>query len=338
MNMLTNRKEIFPIDVVYTWVDGNDPEWQAQKAAALGKQVALGAPAPHTNAISSCRFVENDELRYSLRSLELYAPWVRNVYLVTNGQYPKWLNLSRVNLVPHRDIFPTNSALPTFSNRPIELCLHRISGLAEHFIYFNDDFMLNNYTKPGDFFTSTGQPLIWVIKRDKKYLNKLLSSDHTKMTPHRAGEINAHRTIFEQYGHSYSYRIRHYPKPMTRSILESIWNEFPDSVQYTLSTRFRTVDDLSICALFPLYAVATAMGKPRSLNGLRRVIDYIQGRERNISSCLNDSDYKKKVKRIQKAKVLTFCLNDCEDAPKGTKELMQELFNSLFPHKSSFEI
>ena len=27
-----------------------------------------------------------DQLKYSIRSVEMYAPWVRNIYIVTNGQ------------------------------------------------------------------------------------------------------------------------------------------------------------------------------------------------------------------------------------------------------------
>jgi len=76
------------------------------------------------------RFQDNDELKYSLRSLEKYANWIRNIYLVTNGQIPNWLNMShpRIRLVTHEDIFPNKSHLPTFSSPAIESNLHRIKG------------------------------------------------------------------------------------------------------------------------------------------------------------------------------------------------------------------
>ena len=44
-------------------------------------------------ASSLRRFTDWDELKYSLRSLEKYAPWVRHVYIVTNGQIPSWLDM-----------------------------------------------------------------------------------------------------------------------------------------------------------------------------------------------------------------------------------------------------
>src|SRR5690606_39416404 len=88
-----------PIDVVYTWVDGADPEWNRQRAEALGAPnngVTMAPAADH-----EARFRSHDELRYSLRSLEMYAPWVRRVHIVTAGQVPYWLDTShpRVNLV-----------------------------------------------------------------------------------------------------------------------------------------------------------------------------------------------------------------------------------------------
>jgi len=327
----------FPVDVVYTWVDGNDPSWQAKKIAALNELSATGAPTPHINAVSNCRFMGNDELRYSLRSLELYAPWIRKIFLVTDGQYPQWLDLSRVQLVTHRDIFPEYAALPTFSNRPIELCLHRIEGLAEHYLYFNDDFMLGKHIRLDDFFTPSGQPLTWMITKNKKYSQKILSCDSKQLTPHRAGEVNAYRMILERYSRIYSYRIRHYPRPMTRSILEKIWIEFSKDAYRTLSTRFRSNNDLPIYALYPLFAIATGQGKPRAINGMRYIGDLLQGRVRNISTCLGDIDYKNKIKRILRLRPLTFCLNDCESASQENRDIMRKLLDTLFPHKSSFE-
>lgn len=101
------------------------------------------------------RYRDNQELRYSLRSIWKFAPWVRNVYIVTNGQVPYWLDLKhpRLKVIPHRDIYVNKSHLPSFSSPSIESNLHRIPGLADRFVYFNDDVMLGNNVWPDDFYT-----------------------------------------------------------------------------------------------------------------------------------------------------------------------------------------
>ena len=145
----------FPIDAVFTWVDGADPVWLEQKR--LLRQKLFGDSGAPGDADNTARFQDNNELRYALRSLARYAPWVRSVHLVTAGQKPLWLNTKNVNLVSHRDIFPENVSLPVFSGRPIEFCVHRVPGLAEHFMYFNDDVMLGRPVCPEDFFCPTAR-------------------------------------------------------------------------------------------------------------------------------------------------------------------------------------
>ncbi|XP_068611095.1 N-acetylglucosamine-1-phosphotransferase subunits alpha/beta [Brachionichthys hirsutus] len=118
--------------------------------------------------VSASRFEDNEELRYSLRSVERHAPWVRHVFIVTNGQIPSWLNLDnpRVTVVTHRDIFQNQSHLPTFSSPAIETHMHRIPGLSQKFIYLNDDVMFGKDVWPDDFYThSKGQKvyLTWPV-------------------------------------------------------------------------------------------------------------------------------------------------------------------------------
>ncbi|XP_078075653.1 N-acetylglucosamine-1-phosphotransferase subunits alpha/beta isoform X2 [Mustelus asterias] len=118
--------------------------------------------------ISASRFEDNEELRYSLRSVERYAPWIRHVFIVTNGQIPSWLNLDnpRVTIVTHQEIFRNVSHLPTFSSPAIETHLHRIPGLSQKFIYLNDDVMFGKEVWPDDFYShSNGQKvyLTWPV-------------------------------------------------------------------------------------------------------------------------------------------------------------------------------
>jgi len=114
--------------------------------------------------ISASRFEDNDELRYSLRSVEKHAPWVRHIFIVTNGQIPSWLNLDdeRVTVVSHSDIFLNKSHLPTFSSPAIESHLHRIPGLSEWFIYMNDDVLFGRDVWPDDFVTASGAQKVYL--------------------------------------------------------------------------------------------------------------------------------------------------------------------------------
>ncbi|XP_054165085.1 N-acetylglucosamine-1-phosphotransferase subunits alpha/beta-like [Oppia nitens] len=103
------------------------------------------------------RFSDNQELRYSLRSVEKYANWVRNVFIVTNGQIPNWINLNnpRIKIITHEEIFPNISHLPSFSSPAIETHLHRIPGLSKRFLYLNDDFFFGGHIYPEDFYTNS---------------------------------------------------------------------------------------------------------------------------------------------------------------------------------------
>ncbi|WP_412033053.1 stealth family protein [Nitratireductor aquimarinus] len=153
----SERKEIvytsrFPIDVVYTWVDDGDPNWLSQKEHYSGKS-QKSSRSDHPE-----RFRNRDELKYSLRSLELYAPFVRNIYIVTADQAPDWLDIHhpQIKLISHSQIYRSSKDLPTFNSSSIETQLHHIEGLSEHFLYFNDDFMLGAFCTPDDFFLPNG--------------------------------------------------------------------------------------------------------------------------------------------------------------------------------------
>lgn len=134
LNNKTHIYDIYKMSIVY---DLGDP---------LGDDLAQN------------RFFDNNELKYSLRSIEKYAPWLRTIYLVTNGQVPNWLNRShpKIKLIQHKDIFLNKTHhLPTFSSAAIECHLHRIPGLSKHFLYFNDDILLGKPIYRDDFYTKT---------------------------------------------------------------------------------------------------------------------------------------------------------------------------------------
>lgn len=122
---------------------------------------------------SANRYRDNDELKYSMRSLFRYTPWIRNIILVTNGQVPNWLDTEhpRVRVVTHAEIFKNKADLPVFSSPSIEMHLHRIPGVSKKFIYLNDDVFFGAETWPDDFFThAQGQKvyLAWEVPKCSK--------------------------------------------------------------------------------------------------------------------------------------------------------------------------
>lgn len=140
-NTVNNNK----IDFVIIWVDGNDPEWRKEKAKYDGSN--------YKGDGSDIRFRDWDNLQYWFRGIEKYTPWVNKVHFVTWGHLPSWLNTEhpKLNIVNHKDYIP-EQYLPTFNSHTIELNLHRIEGLAEQFVYFNDDMFITQPMKPEDFF------------------------------------------------------------------------------------------------------------------------------------------------------------------------------------------
>jgi len=148
-----------PIDIVYTWVNGSDPGFQKQLQKFKAKE-----EKQKVKELDSRRFHDMDQLKYSLRSVELYIPWARHVYIVTNGQVPSWLNTTndRISVVQHSEIFTNQSHLPTFSSPAIEINIHHIPGLSDRFIYLNDDFFMLRPICPSDFISEKDELLIYL--------------------------------------------------------------------------------------------------------------------------------------------------------------------------------
>ena len=127
------------IDFVVTWLDSSDPEWQ--KSLALYSTNSKGCT-------EKARFCSTDFFMYWFRAVERYATWVHKIFLVTNGKFPDWINIDcpKLELITHENYIP-NKFLPTFNSRTIEFFFHKIEGLSEHFVYFNDNMLLNSPIK-----------------------------------------------------------------------------------------------------------------------------------------------------------------------------------------------
>jgi len=146
------------VDVVVAWVDGSDRRHRAKRQRYLAER---GTDAkPERVAIDERRFSDNDEIRFCLRSIHNYAPWARTIWLVTDNQVPAAIDRQRaeeynIRIVDHREIFRSfEQLLPTFNSLAIETMLWRIEGLADRFLYLNDDMMLVGPVEPTDFFSN----------------------------------------------------------------------------------------------------------------------------------------------------------------------------------------
>ncbi|GEP37738.1 exopolysaccharide phosphotransferase [Nocardioides psychrotolerans] len=228
----------FPIDVVYTWVDGSDPEWDAARQARLE---GIAGTAQTRESSGQARFLARDELRYSLRSLHLFAPWVRRIHVVTAGQVPDWLDTSdpRINLVDHRDLLPADG-LPTFNSHAIETSLHRIEGLAEHFLYFNDDFFLARPVHPETFFSPAG---LFATYFSHTTIGLTNTPD---APPYLKAAWNNRNLLYDAFGQVTTNNLAHAPYPHRVSVLREIAERFAEPVAATARSPFRSDTDVAM--------------------------------------------------------------------------------------------
>jgi hypothetical protein len=311
----------FPVDVVYTWVDGSDPAWAARKAAALA--AAPSASALHELAANPSRWASRDELRYSLRSLEMYAGWVRRIHLVTDGQVPSWLDTSdpRVQVVDHRELFGETGRLPTFNSHAIESRLHRVPGLAEHFLYLNDDVFFGRPVAPELFFLGNGLARFFLTGAFD------LGGPAAADLPVVAAAKRNRDLVAAAFGRRVTQKLQHVAHPQLRSVLAEIEERFPDEVARTAAAQFRSADDVSVPAsLAHHYAFATGRAVPGTL--AYRYLDIAA--ERAPLSM-------RRLLRLRDADV--FCLNDVAGSPDSTDltDRVQTFLEAYFPVPSSLE-
>jgi hypothetical protein len=289
------RPDIFdvrePIDLVYAWVDGNDPEWQERKA-----KYTPGVDTHNVSAAQLARFANRDELRYSMRSTAMYAGWVRTIYLVTDGQVPEWLDTShpKVRVVDHRDIFRDPSALPVFNSHAIESQLHHIDGLAEHYLYLNDDMFFGRPVEPELFFHGNGIAKFFLSKT-------LIDLDPPTLHdfPLMAAAKNQRALLERDFGVTVRHKYDHAAHPQLRSVLEEMEQRYPELFDQVSRSRFRHPDDLSIpSSLLHFYAYARGRAVPGewdygyqdiSQPNTPRRLDTMLRRRPQVF-CLNDMD------------------------------------------------
>jgi len=229
-----------PIDAVYTWVDGSDPAFRHDLAKYLAVERNGSRPPPES------LYYDNEELRYSLRSLERHAPWIRTIHIVTNGQTPMWLNTAhpRLRVVRHEEIFRDSGNLPTFNSNAIELHLHRIPGLSRRFLYLNDDLFVGAPVTPDDFLDPGGGQIVYF---DKVRVHRELDAGSVH---DRAYAFTRHAVLSGVRSRGNQLLPAHCPQLYDRDVLDGLERAYRDFYGRTSEHRFRHPEDVVLRVLY----------------------------------------------------------------------------------------
>lgn len=324
------------IDFVICWVDGNDPAWQTQRNRYSWQP------------LDESRYRDWDILKYWFRAVEAYAPWVNKIHFVTCGQHPRWLNWDHPKLhrVDHRDFIP-EAYLPTFNSMAIELNLHRIEGLSEQFVYFNDDLFLNRPVTADDFFRdglpmdtavltqliplAPGDPHVHAIGNNVAILNrhfnkKAVVRRHWRKwyTPLYGKQLL--KNLLNAPGTKFScFTLPHTASSMLRSTYEKVWALEPQALDTACREKFRASNGLNQY-LMSQYNLCAGSFHPRS----PKFSAYYQiGRDSQaMYQDLKQGDHK------------LLCLNDNADLTDFEKEkaALIRVLQEKFPDPCSFEV
>ena len=327
------------IDIVITWVDGNDAAWQKEKQ----KYTSIGDDR-------DSRYRDYGLLHYWFRGIESCAPWVNNIFFVTWGHIPAWLNANhpKLKIVKHSDYIPTEY-LPTYNSNAIEMNFHRIDELSENFVYFNDDMFLLHPIRKEAFFEK-GRP------KDMLALQPVVANESDSIMPYiflnNAMLLAKHftkRENFKKQLGSYlhfgypplyffynllemafprftGFYTVHGPAPLQKSILRMLNEVEKDTFETCYKNRFRSKEDIS------QYLV-------REWNKLSgNFIPY--NVTKDISYIELDVSKEKIKKTILHSRKPIICINDAnkEIDFDATKAVLLEAFEKLFPNKSSYEL
>lgn len=339
---MTDNKKL-DIDIVVLWVDGNDPEWQKEKAKYQGVKL--------DDSNSANRFRDWGLMPYWFRGIEKFAPWVRTVHFVTCGHVPEWLNLDcpKLHHVRHED-YISREYLPTFSSHTLEMNIHRIPGLAEKFVYFNDDMFLVRPMPETSFFRD-GLPCSYGAEVPVAFCGEGGVWQHA--TANNLRVINNHFKKYrqvEKYGKKYAdsayrwqdnirtkaleklfpeyftgFKNLHAPAAYLKKTFETLWQEEPAVLERTSANRFRTAEDVNQwLALW--WQVASGEFAPF-------VVD-------NVVGDVTEESVDKMCRIITQQSHDMICLND----PSGDIDFdmlsarLVEAFDAILPDKSVFEI
>ncbi len=304
----------FPVDLVFTWVDHEDPQWKK-----LFAKHGNTKGAKHKSL-----FANHDELRYAIRSVARYADWVETLFIVSNCAPPSWLDLEhpRISWIEHHEILDA-AYLPTFNSHVIESAIHRIPGISEHFLYANDDMLFVNSVFKKDFFDSNGI---------SKFFMEAGGTVNGQVSESSPGYLNAarngQRLIEKDYGVSPTRLHKHVPYALKKSTSLKLEQKYHLEVGNTRKNRFRSTTDISVPSFFyHYYAFLVREAIPAQIDSM-----YISKEDSvDVTVFVN-------TKINSGCKVM--CINDSIagslEASKWDRKI-EALLNRLFPSKSEFE-
>ncbi len=307
------------VDIVFSWVDGSSSQFQRQRAARMAEYVVgEGDDGP-------ARFRHVDELRYALRSVHMYAPWVRRIFIATDSPAPAWLlDHPKVTIVRSEEFFADPSVLPTHNSHAVEAQLHRIPGLAEHFLYSNDDMFFGRLVEPELFFTPGGLT---------KFVECEVRIGAGAPATHRSGHDNGLRVnralLAGRFGRSIVRDLEHCATPLRRSVMAELEEAFPDDFARTAASRFRSATDISVTnSLYHYYALMTG-----------RAVATRRPRTRYVQTTLAAS-LRRMERLAQRTDVDMFCLNDGgeTEVPEQLRtQVVRETLEQMFPVRAPWE-
>ena len=306
------------IDLVYLWCDGSDENWLKEKQYYQAQSGQL-----NINATDDSRFVQHDELKFSLRSVELYMPWINHIFIVTNGQIPQWLdtNNPKISIVTHKEIMPAD-ALPTFNSNAIEACIPNIPNLSEHFLYANDDVFISGSVEEDFFFASDGRPYVFLnpynIAEDSLYSRQI----------HYVQNL-----IKEKYGKYYPLAPHHNIDAYRLSDVKKCIEAFKDKFDKTAHQRFREQETMQR-VIWSYYALAHKCG----ILALNRVSRRRHPDGKKVNPKVRISQYFGRPSDVvDRLKSKLFCINDNEKLLADERMQIKWVLASIFPFASSFE-
>jgi hypothetical protein len=279
----------FDIDMVFSWVDGTDVEFQRARARRM-KSYVVGEGDDH-----AARFRQIDELRYALRSVHLFAPWVRRIFIVTDSPTPHWLDEHPgVTVMRSEDFFADPSVLPTHNSHAVESQLHLIPGIADHFLYSNDDMFFGRPVTPDMFFSPGGVT---------KFVEATTRIGLGTSNPQRSGFENAARVnralLADRFGVTITRHLEHCAAPLSKRVMQELATEFPDDFTRTAASRFRSATDVSVTnSLYHYYALLTG----NAVLQTEAKVKYVDTTMREGLVAMQ--------KLLAKRNVDMFCLND----------------------------
>lgn len=329
------------IDAVILWVDGSDPKWLQEKSKyATSKESNKQTNVP-------ARFRDWDNLKYWFRGIEQNAPWIRKIHFVTWGHLPDFLDITnpKINVVNHKDIID-EKFLPTFNSSAIEVNINKIEGLAEKFIFFNDDFFIINKVKKEDFYWKNLPKLeglegaVVSVGDENPYYHMLLNNVDV-INRHFNKKESIRKNFFKWYNFRYGlenvrnlclapwkefvgFKNAHLPVPMLKSTWDKVWAEEEELLLKTSSHKFRSYHDLTQY-VFRYWQLASGEFYPQHAIG--KMIGISEESIDEITSCISSE------------KIKLLCMNDDEelDNIEGLKKKINIAFEKKFPNKSHFE-